>query len=219
MGSGVALRPLRFFRDNMNTIVYIDGFNLYYGSLRNTPYRWLNPVVLCHNMLPKDNIVRIRYFTSLVTSGPRDPDQLRRQRVYLRALYTLPIVAIHYGSFLANVVRKPLADGSGYADVLIVSEKGSDVNLASHMINDAHNGEFDIAVVITNDTDLREPLRIVRQELGKTVGILNPQKVMNQKLSELANFKKQIRPGVLAKSQFPDLMHDLKGIFHKPASW
>lgn len=96
----------------MKTIVYVDGFNLYYGSLRKTRYRWLNLETLCHNLMPKDNIVRIRYFTSLIKSNPHDPDQLRRQQIYLRALCTLPIVTIHYGSFLAHIERKPLADST-----------------------------------------------------------------------------------------------------------
>ena len=169
-------------------------------------------------MLPKDDIVRVRYFTSLVKPRAHDPEISSRQLTYLRALRTLPTLTIHYGTFLMHVDRRPLADGSGYVDILMVSEKGSDVNLASHMVNDAHKGDCDTAVLITNDTDLREPMRIVRNELGKTVGVLNPQKFMNQKLAE-SNFKKQIRPGVLALSQFPDEMEDSEGSFHKPASW
>ena len=203
----------------MKTVVYVDGFNLFYGALRDTPYRWLNLEALCDYMLPKDDIRRIRFFTSLIKPDPRHPDRLRRQRTYLRALETLPKVTIHFGSFMAHFDRKPLADGSGYADVLIVSEKGSDVNLASHLINDAPKGEFDLAVIITNDSDLYEPMRIVRRDLGKKVGLLNPQQYLNQKLAEIANFCKKIRPGVLAKSQFSEFLQDSRGTFHKPASW
>lgn len=61
-----------------------------------------------------------------------------------------------------------------YVRVLKTEEKGSDVNLASHLVNDAHNRDFEVAIVISNDSDLVEPVRIVTQELGLQVGILNP---------------------------------------------
>ena len=35
---------------------------------------------------------------------------------------------------------------------------------------------FDIAVVVSNDSDLVAPIKIVRIQLGKKVGVLNPQK-------------------------------------------
>ncbi len=47
----------------MKTNVYVDGFNLYYGSLKDTPYRWLDIAALCANILPNNIINRIRYFT------------------------------------------------------------------------------------------------------------------------------------------------------------
>lgn len=53
-------------------------------------------------------------------------------------------------------------------------EKGSDVNIAAHLLRDAYNHAFEVAVLITNDSDLVEPVRIVRHELNLPVGILNP---------------------------------------------
>jgi hypothetical protein len=76
----------------LNTNVYIDGFNFYYGALRNTPYRWLNPEALCQLLLPKNTISQIKYFTALVSARPNDLDQPLRQQLYLRALATLPKV-------------------------------------------------------------------------------------------------------------------------------
>ncbi len=49
------------------TNVYIDGFNLYYGAVKNTPYRWLNLSALCRHMLPNDQIQSIKYFTAKVS--------------------------------------------------------------------------------------------------------------------------------------------------------
>lgn len=57
----------------MKAIVYVDGFNLYYGALKRTPYKWLNIMTLCNFLLPKNRIVGIKYFTALVTARPNDP--------------------------------------------------------------------------------------------------------------------------------------------------
>ena len=93
----------------MKTIVYIDGFNLYYGAVKGTPYKWLNLLALCKFLLPKNEIIRIKYFTALVTARPNDPDQPNRQQLYLRALRTIPGLEIIYGHFLEHVIMMPLA--------------------------------------------------------------------------------------------------------------
>lgn len=207
----------------MITNVYIDGFNLYYGALRKTSYRWLNLEQLCKLMLPKSRINEIKYFTALVSARPNDPDQPVRQQLYLRAIATIPKISIHLGHFLVHQVMMPIVVSPGqqqqYVKVIKTEEKGSDVNLATHLLHDAHMGRFDIAVVVSNDSDLLEPIKIVRQELGKKVGILNPQKNPSRALLPHIDFIKQIRAGVLSVSQFPAAMTDTKGVFTKPPSW
>lgn len=117
----------------------------------------------------------------------------------------------------------PLVVGSGqrqqYVRVWKTEEKGSDVNLATHLLNDAHLGRFDVAVVVSNDSDLLEPIKIVRQQIGKTVGILNPHKNLSRALLPHIDFIKPIRSGVLGASQFPDTMRDAVGTFTKPVGW
>jgi hypothetical protein len=208
----------------LTTNVYIDGFNLYYGALRNTPYRWLNPETLCQLLLPKNTIGQIRYFTALVSARPNDPGQPLRQQLYLRALAALyPMVSVHLGHFLTHEVMMALVVPPGtpqtYAKVIKTEEKGSDVNLATHLLHDAHLGRFDVAVVISNDSDLLEPIKIVRQELHKQVGILNPHPNPSRALLPHIDFIKQIRAGVLGASQFPATMTDAHGSFTKPAAW
>jgi hypothetical protein len=106
-----------------------------------------------------------------------------------------------------------------YCRVIKTEEKGSDVNLATHLVHDAHINKFDLAVVISNDSDLLEPIKIVRQELGKEVGILNPHQKPSRALLPHVNFIKQIRAGVLQAAQFPATMTAPKGKFIKPAAW
>ena len=117
----------------MKTIVYVDGFNLYYGALRGTPYKWLDLAMLCRRLLPHNQVQRIKYFTARIQARAGDPDGPSRQDVYLRALRTVPNLEIIYGHFLSNKVRLPLADGSGFAEVVKTEEKGSDVNIAAHL--------------------------------------------------------------------------------------
>jgi hypothetical protein len=86
-------------------------------------------------------------------------------------------------------------------------------------VNDGHKGRYEAAVLITNDSDLLEPLKIVRYELELPVGVINPQKKASRVLAQHASFMKKIREGVLRASQFPNSLKDAKGRFHKPKSW
>jgi hypothetical protein len=134
------------------TNIYIDGFNLYYGALKGTAYKWLNPLDLCRVALKKYHVFhRLRYFTAKVLPRPHDPGQPLRQSLYLRALQTLPNVSIHLGHFLVHNIRMPLTSNPAHkVEVVKVEEKGSDVNLATHLLNDAHMGDFACAVVISS---------------------------------------------------------------------
>lgn len=206
----------------MKTNIYIDGFNLYYRALKRTPYKWLDLDLLCRLLLPKASIQSINYYTARVTARPHDPDQPTRQNIYLRALKTIPHLSIIEGTFLAKPVTLPLeSDPTQFARVIKTEEKGSDVNLAAHLLHDGHSGKYEQAVVITNDSDLAEPIRIVRDELKLPVGILYPSKYLNPLLqrSVTSNFAKPIRMGVLKASQFTDVLNDAHGSFHKPPTW
>jgi hypothetical protein len=138
----------------------------------------------------------------------------------LRALATLPQLSLIYGYFLTHEVTMPLAGGKGgYARVIKTEEKGSDVNIAAHLLIDGFKNDYELAIVVSNDSDLLLPIRFVVEELHKPVGLLNPQKHPSVELSKYVTFIKQIRVGVLAKSQFPPTLTDHNGAFSKPASW
>lgn len=207
----------------MKTYVYVDGFNLYYGAVKDTPYRWLNLRKLCDLLLPRSKIEKIKYFTARIAARPNDPSQPTRQQMYLRALGTLPDLEIIYGSFLTFERSMPLAgrpaNKQKFVRVVRTEEKGSDVNLATHSLSDGFNGRYETAVLITNDSDLAEPIRIVRNELGLPVGLLNPQKHPSRVLLKHVSFIKQIRKGVLRASQFAEELHDNHGKFRKPSVW
>ncbi len=205
----------------MKTNVYVDGFNLYYGAVKGTPYRWLNLAEMCRLLLPHDEIQEIKYFTALVNPRPHDPNQRVRQETYLRALRTTPNLSVIYGFFLTHEVAMPLAGNpASQVRVIKTEEKGSDVNLATHLLVDGFQNAYELAVIVSNDSDLLLPIRFVTEELGKPVGLLNPQKKHpSAALAPHVRFIKQIRSGTLAKSQFPPTVTDRSGAFSKPASW
>lgn len=207
----------------MRTIVYVDGLNLYYGCLKGTSFKWLDLSALCARLLPRNEIRSIKYFTTRVESREGEPHQATRQDTYFRALRTLPSVQIVLGRFLTHAVSLPRADGRGFAKVLRTEEKGSDVNLATHLVHDAHREAMDCAVVISNDSDLTEPMRIVHEELHIIVGLISPTyrkgRHPSRQLLKHADFVRQIRGGVLASSQLPNPVMAQRGPIHKPSSW
>jgi hypothetical protein len=208
----------------VKTIVYIDAFNFYFGAVKGTPYKWLDFGKLCSLLLPNNRIVAIKYFTARVRPLPHDAHQPTRQQVYWRALRTISNFSLHEGHFLVHAVSMPLATppvtGPRFVDVIKVEEKGSDVNLATQLLCDGFRNRFDIAVLLTGDSDLLAPLRVVKDEIGKTVGVINPQVRPCRVLLNHASFYRQsVRTGVLAASQFPPTMTDSEGTFHKPAIW
>ncbi len=205
----------------MKINIYIDGFNLYYGAIKNTPYKWLDILKMSQLLFPNDTINQIKYFSARVSARPNDPDQPIRQATYWRALQTIPNLSIIEGTFLTKPVMMPVfnTNPQQYVRVIKTEEKGSDVNLGIHMLNDGYKKDYDLAVMITNDSDLLEPMRIVKQDLGLPVGLVNPHRTPSFSLRQHAAFIKQIRQGVLRASQFPVSLTDKNGTFHKPASW
>lgn len=208
----------------MKTIVYVDAFNLYYGAVKDTPYKWLDISALCRAMLrPENVVVGIKYFTAKVQPRPNDPNQPTRQQVYFRALRTIPSLQIVYGHYLSHIVWAPLANPvqgqKPFVQIIKTEEKGSDVNLASHMLVDAVDNAFECAVIVSGDSDLKTPVQLVLNRFHKTVGVLNPQKIKCRALETTARFYKHIRESALASSQFPPVLTDGMGTFHKPPSW
>lgn len=233
-------------RTFIRTNVYVDGFNLYYGAAKHTRYKWVNIAELCVQVLPGLKINRIRYFTALVKPLPSDPNTRLRQEIYMRALETLPNLTVHYGHYMQSTVSmmlaKPSVSGSRFAEVVKMEEKGSDVNIATYMLVDAFRRDCDQLVVITNDSDLAEPVRIINKEMSIPVGVFNPHtddtarrraRISGERLRpakpsiQLKKFSKFNRnitsegpASHMALSQFPPELIDAYGHkIRRPADW
>ena len=212
----------------MRTYIYIDGFNFYYGAVKDTPYKWLDFKKLFGYLLDTSHqIISIKYFTAIVT-GKIDPDQPVRQKTYIRALKKyIPEISVYYGKFLSHNVFKPLAypinknlfgKNIKFVNVIKTEEKGSDVNLSVQLLNDAWLDLHDCAVIVSNDSDLSESLRLVKELHKKKIGLITPGKIHpSRELLKYSDFTKRVRKGVLAASQLPDLIPGTT--IHKPAVW
>jgi uncharacterized LabA/DUF88 family protein len=229
----------------LRTYVYIDGFNLYRGALRDTPYRWLNLEALAQSLCGYPPHL-VRYFTAHISGNPQ---AARRQNVYLRALQSLPTVRVHdNGTFMTHVVTRPVAPtpSKGMANVLEccpgfnapwipaqhpcagqwlrasvqdIEEKGSDVNLASFLILDAAQGQSQRAIVVSGDSDLETPIRLVRDNYIP-VEVVNP--TPNRPSAELqgaATAYRSLAVAQLAAAQLPANVTLPTGGVSKPASW
>ena len=178
---------------------------------------------LAQLLLPQHRMGQIRYFTALVTNRPDDPTQAQRQQTYLRALETVPGLTIHYGHLLAKTKRRPLTrqpqTGPRTAEILDTEEKGSDVNLASYLLLDGFKGEYELAVVVSNDSDLELPIRMARIRLNKQVGVFDPSRRRSFELHNAASWYRPLRRGPLSASLFPDTLSDAQGRITKPVGW
>ncbi|MFT4044113.1 MAG: NYN domain-containing protein [Gordonia sp. (in: high G+C Gram-positive bacteria)] len=194
-------------------------------------------------------ISRVVYCTARV-SGRDNPAGEREQDVYLRALRkSRSVDHIEFGNYVSRLSRSPLAmpdrknrpqlvnpqgpfmvktaqhadapDSYFMVQVARREEKGSDVNVASHLLVDTLSGDIEAALVISNDSDLKFPINFARTKIS--VGLVNPTKGYTAGgLSGDANF------GVgghwwykLAAADFRDsqLPNDVSDRISKPASW
>jgi len=202
---------------NQRVIAYIDGFNLYYGlrAARWKRFYWLNLQLMVRNLLKiEQELVCTKYFTSRV-SYPAEKE--RRQSTFLEALETLDQFQIYYGHYQINpqVCRKC---GN---KVMMPSEKMTDVNIAVEMLTDAYQDLFDVAILVSADSDLTAPVLAIKNLFTekRVIAVFPPQRHSAQ-LERLAHGSMQIGRATLAKSLFPDRVAKTDGfILQRPTEW
>jgi hypothetical protein len=149
---------------------------------------------------PGATIHRVVYCTAMVDAVTSQSAALD-QEIYLKALIEAKSVDhVAYGRYVSRVRFAPLAvrspagkpqlvrpdwpitlrDSAGNAipDAIFMAsyahreEKGTDVNVASHLLVDVLTKEVDAAVVVSNDSDLAYPVAFARTRVP--VGLVNP---------------------------------------------
>lgn len=224
------------------TIVYIDGYNLYYGRLKGTPHKWLDVFRLFQDYIlpsqyPRTEVIAVKYFTSRVKTnfsshGPIAQNSQDRYHQALCGIYPSKLEII-YGFHQAEFTRMPKYHGiKGPVDrqdthkVWRLNEKQTDVNIALHMYRDAQKGAANALVVCSNDTDLEPALKMINEEkCGVEIGIVIPihpstegklHRPPNQKLSSLANWtRSHINNQELVDSQLPGKVRILSNMKEK----
>lgn len=214
----------------MKTIVYINGFNVYYSCFKgpkNNGHRhckWLDYRAICERTFPDDEIAVIRYYTARPRDSAEDPSQAARHDAYVRALQTLPGLVAEVGRFhemkREGILVRPPDNVEPRQTVKVLQEKGTDAQLACQLIADAFGGEFEKAVLLSNDSDFIEPVRFVRQRFGLVVGVISPDVTINRKLKEVASFGWTLDRGLLPACQLPDRVTDQAGrLITRPKEW
>ena len=213
--------------------VYIDGFNLYFRRLKNGEFKWLDLLKMSQAVLSEYQVEHIKYFTSRVIDQEHDLHKALRQSTYIRALHTRNIEVIE-GKYLIATKRGKITrhlNGSSnsislkgeFVEIETYEEKGSDVNIASHLLMDAYEDKFDTAAIISNDSDLKTPIEIVSRKLGKYVIVVCPQKNLDEMSFSLKQQADEVRPifvRAIRDSQFPQHLTDSTGrTIHKPPKW
>ena len=218
----------------MRTVVFVDGYNLYYGLLKGSPYKWLNlhDLFAKHVLSPDTDVVQVRYYTAPVLGRMSDdPESPQRQRLYLQALRKSlgDKIAIVEGRIQASEpfqrLVKPIAEAPHLRKVQVFdfNEKQSDVNLATDLLCGAWLREFEQAVLCSNDTDLVGALAAVkRHHPGIRLGVAAPIPGSDHRkiaggLVQHSDWQKTISPVHLASAQLPD--HIPHTSIRKPEAW
>ncbi len=211
----------------MKTNFYVDGFNLYYRAVKGTPFKWLDLLAFCQRLTPSHTVNRIRYFTARIAPRPGNLRGPQRQQTYIRALETIPNLQIHYGQFRPRTKTRPLATPipglPSYVRINDTKEKGTDVNLATCLLVDGFNHDYEQAVVVSNDSDFALPINVVRDQLAIPVGVVNPnvdrKRSAPNELTSAATFVRRLRETTQRNTQFLPTLRDGRGLINKPSSW
>ena len=199
-------------------VFYIDGFNLYFGLKEKKwrRYYWLNLQEMCSRLVKHNQqLERVRYFTARI-SGPYN--KRLRQKTYLQALETLPLVEIHYGIYLST----PVICTACNKTFVKPSEKKTDVNIAVKMITDALDDLFDIAVLISADSDITPGIEAIKTHFPtkKVLLFFPPERSSASLKSECHRFGGTLRKSIIKKSQFPNTVVNKLGYsLTRPTHW
>jgi uncharacterized LabA/DUF88 family protein len=210
-------------------ITYIDGFNLYYG-LKDRGWRkyyWLNLVELARNFLePNEELIGVKYFTARLTAGFKGtPDHIKktmeakrtRQLAFLEALSTLDNLKIYEGHYLGKIIECKKC-GFKWSSP---EEKMTDVNIATELLTDAFDDRFDIAHLVSGDSDIAPPIRnLLERYPNKKVIVAFPPRRYSERLKNDASNFFYINETALRNSIFSDEVTKPDGfVLKRPKEW
>ncbi len=210
------MKETNFQQKKERIIVYVDGFNLYFG-IKEAGYnncKWLDIYKLVNSFLKTNQVlIEIKYFTSRVSNNP---DKQKRQSTYIEAIETTGIKVI-YGHYQTGSIECKRC-GTIW---LTYNEKMTDVNIATQMIMDAYKDKCDMAMLISGDSDLVPPIKAIHENFKqKRVFVAFPPKRFNSSVSIVAKGSLTIGRKKLIDSQFSNKVIKSNGfVLKKPKEW
>lgn len=197
-------------------IVYIDGFNLYFGLKRRKwdKYKWIDLYKFCLALLPDNaDLVRIKYYTAQIT---KDQEKTRRQMTFINANKAHPKIDVVWGNYLARNKKCKHC----HKQMESFEEKKSDVNMAIGIVSDAYEDKYDIAIVVTTDTDLVPAVQFVATHTNKACHVCFMSKRPVGDLKRSATKASHISLKMIKASQLDDLYIAPNGTkYKKPDLW
>ncbi len=196
---------------NKKIIVYIDGFNLYYGvRFLGQFYKWLDIQALAKSFIKEKNYtIAVKYFTTKLNGNN---ESTHRQAIYLDAIDKhSPSVKIIYGYFTKSKKCKN-------CDTKNNEEKQTDVNIACEIMQDVYEDNFDIAYLVSGDSDLVAPVKKVLA-LDKIMIIAFPPDRKAKHLIDVATNWFDIKKSRINKCQLPDAIPTKRSFLQRPEKW
>ncbi len=153
-------------RPKKRVLAFIDGFNLYYGLLKDNPrLKWLDVKKLVQNLFPPCEVEEVNYFTAKVDDDGRlSPSAKRLRQDAYRKVLEFKGINLVYGRLELREKQCTAAQccHEGDRSFKLPVEKMTDVNLALNLVFECQRLNPDIIVVISGDTDLLPALIRVR---------------------------------------------------------
>jgi len=212
------------------TIVYIDGYNLYYRLLRGTGDKWLDLYSFSKGLLNSDHdIIEVKYFTSMVVPYPYDAAAIERQNVYIQAVAANPKVRVILGYYSKKPAVLPARSANcrecaesknGFVRVFKFEEKRTDVNMAVSIVRDAAQNAADSYVLVTGDSDQVATVHAVRKDFKKPVLVFDPHDKVCDDLKRAATFYRPVPRNLASTCHLPSSVIDANGqTLVCPAAW
>jgi len=205
------------------SIVYIDGYNFYYGAVYQSPHKWLNLESLFKSLRQDDIIQNIYYFTALLDNNPA---RMANQREYLGALQTCSLLKIIYGKYKPREKTCTVPHCTHHTRIFhTYEEKRTDVNIAIQVLSDVYENKCDRIVIISGDSDL-VPVIHKAKELrpDKKITVYVPHRDSRRgaavEIRSVADKHKSFPLNMLPLHQFPNQVSDTQErLWNKPSSW
>lgn len=209
------------------SIIYIDGFNFYYGLLHERPdLKWLNYQRLAELLRPDDDILHVKLFSAIVDADKHLSEKRDRQKRLFHALGSQPKFQLVLGKFADRERECLVYSCPNRQKFWAVEEKQTDVNIALNMVRDVATLQPQVMVLISGDIDLIPALHEVKRIRRPThLAIYIPvpvQELNSRRKDEFGKFGlvQPIPEKFLRQAQFPNRVDNGTGkIFERPEAW